>query len=78
MQTDNIADEYSTEDLDEASYLEAHGLRHSSIERTENNRCVFVFRDRARALILSREFTDSESAEFARARRSLAWKLHRV
>lgn len=71
-------DEYRSDDLDEAAFIEAQGLRHSAIKRNANGRSIFVFPARERALALARQFTDSESADFARARRALAWKLHRV
>ncbi len=77
MASAKYMDEFRTDDIEEAAFVESHGLR-STIERRADGRCVFVFSARDDAAALARRFTTSESAAFARARRALCWQLHRV
>lgn len=70
--------EYTTTDLDEAAFLEAHALRHIKLARAADGRCRFTFPHLAEAAELAASFTGSECAKFARCRRELTSRLRRI
>ncbi len=68
-------EQFTTEDVDLASYIFSKTLIAPAIEHN-GRRCVFKFPPRVAEA--ASNYHASESFGFARARRTLCWELHRV
>lgn len=77
MSKQAVADEFVTDDLDLASWLQSEGFSPPRIQADATcGRKRFFFPGEARTH--AELFAESACARFSRARRELCWRLHRV